>query len=86
MGASIEIFIDNSPLSHRFLEEIKEFICPKCDVINYNLDEPNDLAVFEDKRKAYGIKSIPTVIVNGKIVDVEKFKQAKLIDKDSKVK
>ncbi len=38
--------------------------CSSCDVTVYNLKESG-----MDKAKEYGVTSVPTVVVNGKILD-----------------
>jgi DNA-binding transcriptional MerR regulator len=68
MGAKIEVFVDNSPLSTNVIQKVKELACSKCEVIVYESD-------YEDKMKAYGIECIPAVVMNGKVVDVEKIKK-----------
>jgi protein-disulfide isomerase len=43
---------------------VKEVSCESCDVTVYNLNESG-----MDKAKEYGVISVPTVVVNGKILD-----------------
>ena len=43
---------------------MKELSCSSCDVTIYNLNESG-----MDKAKGYGVTSVPTVVVNGKVLD-----------------
>ena len=42
---------------------VKDFSCESSDVTVYNLNETG-----MDKAKEYGVTSVPTVVVNGKIL------------------
>jgi hypothetical protein len=71
MGAKIEVFVDNSPLSSTVIQKVKDLACFRCKITVYNLDDQD----YEDKMKVYGIGSIPAVVLNGKLVDLEKVKK-----------
>ncbi len=43
---------------------VNELACSSCDVTVYNLKEDG-----MDKAREYGVTSVPTVVVNGKILD-----------------
>ncbi len=43
---------------------MNQLSCSSCDVTVYNLKEGG-----MDKAKEYGVTSVPTVVVNGKILD-----------------
>lgn len=43
---------------------VKEVSCEACDVTVYNLNEDG-----MDKANEYGVTSVPTVVVDGKILD-----------------
>ena len=43
---------------------VKQLSCESCDVTVYNLNEAG-----MDKAKEYGVTSVPTVVVDGKILD-----------------
>ncbi|WP_298939086.1 thioredoxin family protein [uncultured Dysgonomonas sp.] len=63
----IEVFTAGCSVCEPLVETVKSMACADCDVIVYNLAETkgNEAA---DKVKAYGIKAIPAVAVNGKLL------------------
>ncbi len=62
----VEVFTAGCPLCDETIKLVKALACPSCDVTVY------DLRVTEggmDKAKEYGVNSVPTVVVNGKIAE-----------------
>ena len=68
MGKKIEVFTADCPLCRETLELIKKEACRECEIIERRCsgDECCELA------KDYGIKAVPTVVVDGKIAIVGK--------------
>lgn len=60
----VEIFTAGCPLCDETVKLVKALACPSCDVRVYNLREGG-----MDKAKEYGINSVPTVVVDGKVAD-----------------
>jgi glutaredoxin 3 len=60
----VEVFIAGCPLCDETVKIVKGLACPSCDVIIYDLRN-----VGMDKAREYGVNSVPTVVVNGKILD-----------------
>lgn len=60
----VEVFVAGCPLCDETVKLVNELSCPSCDVIVYNLQEKGI-----DKAREYDINSVPTVVVNGKILD-----------------
>ncbi|MDA8215428.1 MAG: thioredoxin family protein [Nitrospiraceae bacterium] len=60
----IEIFVAGCPLCDETIKLVKELSCPSCDVTVYDLRKEG-----MDKARKYGVNSVPTVVVNGKILD-----------------
>ncbi len=60
----VEVFVSGCPLCGETVKLVKELSCPSCDVTVYNLQEKG-----MDKAREYGVNSVPTVVVNGKILN-----------------
>jgi len=65
----IEIFTAGCYVCDGVVKEIKELACPNCEVIVYDLNKKCGTNECENKAKQYGIKSVPAVAINGKLVD-----------------
>jgi glutaredoxin 3 len=61
----VEIFIAGCPLCDETVQLVKNLSCPSCDVVIYDLRENEGIG----KAKEYGINSVPTVVVDGNILD-----------------
>lgn len=61
---TVEVFTAGCPLCDETVALVKKLACPSCDVKIYNLT-----AGGMDKAKQYGVTSVPTVVVDGKILD-----------------
>jgi protein-disulfide isomerase len=60
----VEIFTAGCYLCDEAVNLVKSIACDSCDVSVYNLNNEG-----QDKARAYGIASVPTVVVDGKIAD-----------------
>ncbi len=60
----VEIFTAGCYLCDEAVNLVKNIACDSCDVSVYNLNNEG-----QDKARAYGIASVPTVVVDGKIAD-----------------
>ncbi len=60
----VEVFTAGCPICDETVKLVKELSCPNCDVTIYDLHE-NGI----EKSDEYEINSVPTVVVNGKILD-----------------
>lgn len=60
----VEIFTAGCYLCDEAVNLVKSIACDSCDVSIYNLNNEG-----QDKARAYGIASVPTVVVDGKIAD-----------------
>ncbi|MUT64854.1 glutaredoxin [Paenibacillus sp. NEAU-GSW1] len=76
--AKIEVFTADTYLCEDLLKQVKELACSKCEVVVYDLTQSNVTAELKDIARSYGIQSIPSVVLNGRMVDVEKIKSGKL--------
>ena len=60
----VEIFTADCPICGETVKLVKELSCSSCDVTIYDLRKNG-----VEKANEYGINSVPTVVVNGKILD-----------------
>ncbi len=65
----VELFTAGCPICEEAVKEIKALACPNCEVKVYDLNKKCDTNECVDKAKQYGIKSVPAVAINGKLVD-----------------
>ena len=80
----IELFTAGCTICEPVVELVKSMACSSCEVVIYNLSQPGDSMECLEKVKAYGIKSLPAIAVNGKllnccrnkIISVEELKSA----------
>ncbi len=63
----IEVFTAGCPVCEPVVEMVKSLTCSDCDVTVYDLQQSSDNKVGIDLTKAYGIKALPSVAVNGKL-------------------
>ncbi len=64
--ARIEVFTSDCPLCRGALETIRAAACPKCEVI----ERPCSGGRLCDDAARYGIKAVPTIVVDGQVVFV----------------
>lgn len=82
----IEVFTAGCPICDEAVAKVKKAACPSCDVIVYDLNKGCETNECRDKAKEYGIKSVPAVVIDGKLadccsgkgIDVESLRQAGL--------
>ena len=61
----IEVFTAGCEICNETVEKVKSMACDCCEVVVYNvLTEKESL----NKAQAYGVKAIPAVAVNGKLL------------------
>ena len=64
----IEVFTAGCSVCSPVVDMVKSMACSDCEVVVYNLAEPCESKECVDKAKAYGIKALPAVAVNGKLL------------------
>ena len=64
MGHKFEIFTAGCSLCQTTLKQLKEAVCEKCQVIEYNLNQSADAVELVKK---YDIKVVPSIVVDGEI-------------------
>ena len=66
---TVEVFTSGCFLCEDTVKLVQELACPSCDVQIYDLSEPCESQECIEKAKIYGINSVPTVVVDGTIVE-----------------
>ncbi len=64
----IELFTAGCSVCEPVVETVKSMACSDCEVVVYNLSETSASNEGTDKVKSYGIKALPAVAVNGKLL------------------
>ena len=65
----IEVFTAGCYICNEVVEKIKDLECSNCEVKIYDLNTKCESEVTDSKAKEYGIKSVPAVVINGKLAD-----------------
>ncbi|MCF2144725.1 MAG: thioredoxin family protein [Candidatus Heimdallarchaeota archaeon] len=66
MPHKFEIFMGGCELCRTALQTLKEAICDKCEVIEYDLTGAPSEEVLT-KVKNYNIKAVPAIVIDGKL-------------------
>ena len=65
----IELFTAGCTVCEPVVEMVKAMACSSCEVVIYNIGQPCDTKECLEKVKAYGIKALPAIAVNGKLLN-----------------
>ena len=65
----VEVFTAGCSVCDPVVELVKKTACPSCEVIVYDLNKGCSTNECKDKAKQYGIKKVPAVVVDGKLLD-----------------
>ncbi|GMK41440.1 hypothetical protein PCCS19_44960 [Paenibacillus sp. CCS19] len=76
--ARIEVFTAGTFLCEEMVKQVQELACSKCDVFVYNLNQSHASSETIERTKLYGIQVLPSVVINGKAIDIAKVKDARL--------
>jgi len=66
MARQVEIFVTGCPLCDEAVQLVNGLVCPSCEVTIHRLNESGEAV---EKARQYGVTSVPTVVVNGQIVE-----------------
>lgn len=69
MKRTVEIFTAGCPVCDPVVQLVKETACDNCEITIYDLVKQCEEKTCTDKMKAYGINRVPSVVVNGKLLD-----------------
>jgi glutaredoxin len=65
----IEVFTAGCSVCEGSVEQVRALACDNCEVVVYDLNKKCDTLECEAKAKEYGVKSVPAVAIDGKLVD-----------------
>jgi len=69
MPRQVEVFVAGCHLCQEIVDLVKELACPDCQVIVYDLSARCEDLTCIEKATFYGIRRVPTVVVDGRILD-----------------
>lgn len=69
MKRTVEIFTAGCPICDPVVQMVKETACDKCEITIYDLVKQCEEKTCTDKMRAYGINRVPSIVVNGKLLD-----------------
>ena len=69
MKRQVEIFTANCPVCDPVVQMVKELACDNCEITTYDLVKQCDDKSCLSKLKEYGVKKLPAIVVNGKLLD-----------------
>ena len=65
----VEVFTAGCPVCEDTVKMVKDLACESCELTVHNLNNACKSSDCLDKVKKYGIKRLPSVVVDGKIAD-----------------
>ena len=69
MKRQVEIFTANCPVCDPVVKMVNELACGSCEVTTYDLTKESEEQKYLGKLKEYGVKRLPAIAVNGKLLD-----------------
>lgn len=69
MNRKVEVFTAGCPLCDQAVNLVKTSACPDCEVTVYDLRVGCETNVCRDRAREYGVTAVPTIVVDGRIVD-----------------
>lgn len=63
----VEVFIAGCPVCNEAVKLVKDTACESCEVTVYNLKDPKGATIGLEKARGYGIRRLPTVVVDGRV-------------------
>lgn len=65
----VEVFTSGCYLCEDTVALVKDLACPSCEVVVYDISNPCESKECIEKSKAYEITAVPSVVIDGKIVE-----------------
>ncbi|MBN9349312.1 MAG: hypothetical protein J0H55_01390 [Chitinophagaceae bacterium] len=64
----VELFTAGCAVCESVVEMVKAMACSSCEVVVYDLTNTGETELLQEKVKSYGIKVLPAIAVNGKLL------------------
>ena len=65
----VEVFTAGCPVCDDAVNLVKSLVCESCELVIWDLNKGCATNECRDRAKEYGITRVPSVVVDGKIVD-----------------
>jgi hypothetical protein len=69
MKNTIEIFTAGCPVCDPVVQMVKDFACHNCEITTYDLVEQCEEITCRNKIQEYSINQVPSIVVNGLLLD-----------------
>ena len=69
MKRQVEIFTAGCPVCEPVVQLVKETAYENCEITIHNFAEQSERKICLTKMKAYGVKRLPAIAVNGQLLD-----------------
>ena len=69
MKRSVEVFTAGCPVCDPVVQMVKDLACDQCEITIYDLIKQSDDKTCLSKIEAYQIKKVPSVAVDGKLLN-----------------
>ena len=66
---NVEVFTAGCPVCDDTVKLVNSIACDSCEVTVYDLNKGCDTNICREKAKEYGIKRLPAVAVDGKLLE-----------------
>lgn len=78
MAKKVEVFTAGTYLCDDIVNRVNTTVCKRCEVIVYDLNRERVTPELEEKALSLDIQSIPAIVIDGKLEDIELLKKSKL--------
>jgi glutaredoxin len=69
MARRVEVFTADCSVCDDVVQQVKDLACDNCEVIVYDLNRGCETNECKDKAEQYGVRSVPAVAIDGKLMD-----------------
>ncbi|CAM4290340.1 hypothetical protein [Paenibacillus tarimensis] len=80
MGKTIEVFTDSARFPD-LEKQVRAYACPRCSITVYDASRPDADGLMNIKTSEYGIAELPAVMMNGRLMPLEKLNKASVLSK-----